>query len=65
MESMELHFSAIRARGDLSAHDKFTEMRRSYKLAHPELKEAEVQMAIFEANPELHREYLSSNGVKR
>ena len=65
METVRAQFTAIKDKEDLSPHDKFVEMRRVYAFAHPEMDEAGVQKAIFEAEPELHREYLNSNGVKR
>lgn len=65
MDSLKMRFTAIKQKEDLSPHDKFVEMRRVYAFAHPEMDEAGVQKAIFEAEPELHQEYLNSNGVKR
>lgn len=57
-------FSRIAAKENASPHDRLVEMTAIYRAEHPDASERAAQSACFSMFPELHREYLNSNGEK-
>ena len=65
MTTIRETFTAIKEdKAEEPAHVRFNACVEAAKLEHPDMSDEDLGMLVAKAEPELHREYLDSNGTR-